>query len=324
MLFIGGTGRSGTTIFKRVLQQHSQVAGVPEFRITVDPGGLLDFYTTFKHDWTPFLYDQRLRQLRKTLMKAARSNPLAPYYRYALKKSGLAFNRLAKLETRYTAIGLQTYNPKYREQVEDLLDNLADITYQASWTGLDFGASPVLGYSEISSIDFLATLLGDFYRNVINEICHRQQAHYFVDDNTWNTLYFDSILELLPEAKLVHIYRDPRDVVASYMQQIWAPSDPVHAARFYAGIMRQWWSKKPHLPNNSYLELSLEELVNSPHDSIKQITEFWELPFEESLLSTDLSRSNTNRWKKDIPDSKKEEVMQILEPFIEKLGYANN
>lgn len=323
-LFIGGTGRSGTTIFKRILQAHSDVAGIPEYRITLDPGGLLDFYTTFKHDWTPFLYDQRLRLLKETLLKAAHSNPLAPYYRYAVKKSGLAFNRKAKLEAQYTTIGLQKYNPKYREQVDHLIEDLTDFSYQASWTGLEFGDHPVLRFAEPPYPKQVAARLGDFYNEVVAEICKNQQSHYFVDDNTWNTLYFDSILELLPEAKLVHIYRDPRDVVASYMQQIWAPSEPIKAARFYAGIMRQWWKKRDDLPKDSFYELSLEQLVEAPDETIKNICEFWQLPFEETLLSVDLSRSNTNRWRRDIPEDKFGRVTEILEPFIETLGYAKD
>ena len=42
-IFIGGTGRSGTTILKRVLLQHSAIVGFSgELRLLIDPGGALD------------------------------------------------------------------------------------------------------------------------------------------------------------------------------------------------------------------------------------------------------------------------------------------
>ena len=44
-IFIGGTGRSGTTILKKVLQQHSNIVTIPnELRIIIDPDGILDLF----------------------------------------------------------------------------------------------------------------------------------------------------------------------------------------------------------------------------------------------------------------------------------------
>ena len=38
-------------------------------------------------------------------------------------------------------------------------------------------------------------------------------------------LYLDKILEFLPNAKLIHVYRNPKDVIYSFTNQRWLPTN---------------------------------------------------------------------------------------------------
>ena len=45
VIFIGGSGRSGTNILRKLLSKHSQVASLPfEHRFIIDPDGIIDFF----------------------------------------------------------------------------------------------------------------------------------------------------------------------------------------------------------------------------------------------------------------------------------------
>ena len=57
----------------------------------------------------------------------------------------------------------------------------------------------------------LADRLGKFYRDFASDVTTHQRVPHFLEKNTWNILYFDRLLELVPEARLVHVRRDPRD-----------------------------------------------------------------------------------------------------------------
>jgi hypothetical protein len=157
---------------------------------------------------------------------------------------------------------------------------------------------------------------------VIQSTLDAQDKKVYVEDNTWNILWFHRMLDLLPNARLIHIYRDPRDVICSFMKQTWTPSDPVKAALFYKGIMEAWWGIRKQLPKASYKEIALEALVKNPEKTLKEACDFWNIPWSESLLKTDLSHSHSGRWKKDLSSSELREIHEILSDQIKALGYT--
>ena len=142
-----------------------------------------------------------------------------------------------------------------------------------------------------------------------------------MEDNTWNILYLKEIAELLPGARLIHIYRDPRDVVASFTQQTWTPSDAVESARFYRNLMDRWQHVKQQVPEDFFMEISLEELVQHKENMLQEICAFWSLEWDDKLMELELNKAHRGRWEKDIPANQLEEVLEILTPYLEMLGY---
>ena len=141
--------------------------------------------------------------------------------------------------------------------------------------------------------------------------------------NTWNILWFDKILEILPEAKLVHIYRDPRDVITSFSHQSWMPSDKFKSAMIYRDLFEQWELIKARISEDSYMELSLESLVENPRKVTESICQFWQIPWNESLIEFDLSHSNSGRWRQEMSSSEQEKINNLIQEPLQKLGYSN-
>jgi hypothetical protein len=164
-------------------------------------------------------------------------------------------------------------------------------------------------------------LLGGFYRELTVSIAKGQQANFFIDDNTWNILYMDGIRELLPGSRLVHIVRDPRDVIASFTQQTWAPSDPVEAGQFYRSIMLRWNHVAETLPAESFRMLRLEDLVAQPEPILRELCSFWDLEWDNQLLTLELNQAHTGRWKKDLPTSTHNQIHELIHPFLTQFDY---
>ena len=97
---------------------------------------------------------------------------------------------------------------------------------------------------------------------------------WYVDDTPWNLLFFEKFLQILPNSKLIHIYRDPRDVIASYIHKNWSPSNPVQAIMYYKSCMQYWWRIREKLNKNSYLEFDFESLVNDTERTLKNLCFF--------------------------------------------------
>ncbi|MCP4370151.1 MAG: sulfotransferase [Deltaproteobacteria bacterium] len=319
---IGGSGRSGTTILKKIFAQHPDVAYVPEWRFTIDPDGLIDFYNTFSTGWSPFLVDVKLRRLERLLKDIGQSNrSISSHIKRIPHYIKLEQQIPYKLVPKYVGLSIVDYCPNYLDLVDQLIRNLAAFRYQGSWIGAELLLDRNISYSSPYRTDDLAHILGEFIRQMSRCAVENQGAKYYVEDNTWNILWFDKILKLVPEAKLVHIYRDPRDVVASYTKQRWTPSDPVQSAQVYQGLFERWWQVRQSLPPESFAEISLESLVADPKLVLRQLCELWEIEWHKSLLETDLSHSNSGRWKRDLTLNEQQQVSEILAEQIVKLGY---
>jgi hypothetical protein len=195
-------------------------------------------------------------------------------------------------------------------------------SFSGCWVGSQsYQIQSTIYHAPPLSRDELAPILGDFIRDVIAEILSEQNKSFFVEDNTWNVFFARELLELLPEAKLIHVYRDPRDVVASFSQQRWSPSNRIQAARWYRDMMQHWFEVRSGLPTHSYHELSLESLVASPREILTSICEFAGITFDEAMLEIDLSHSHTGRWKRECSDEEKIKIQVILGDVIGELGY---
>lgn len=310
---IGGTGRSGTTILKKIFSSHPLTTTTPEGRLTIDPDGIVDFYTSIKNNWSPYIYHRKLERLIRVLREMS-------------KRCGMRERLVAKVfpsqRPRYGNLAYSELCTNFDLLVNELEASLTEFRYDGSWVGMEKGESRELRFSE-PSLDILRESIEIFLRGVYSGICKQdsEASEFYVEDNTWNFIHFDSILEMLPDAKLVHIHRDFRDVVASYVKQTWMPSCPLKSARILRSLLNRWEEVKGRLPQESYHEASLYDIVREPRSKIREVSDFWGVPWDESLMTTRLDRANEGRWKTQFSDVESEGVYQILEQHLRRYGY---
>lgn len=316
---IGGSGRSGTTLLARIFSKHSQAVVAPEWRFLIDPDGILDFIASNQR-WSPYHFDKRVKELRKLLLDAADVNKLQVLINRIVRTGILSgINRV--FVPRYNSIASQKYCPNYRTFVANLCDELTEFRFSGYWVGFPLFSKKEMYYSNVMSDERIYQIFQKFIYSIVEDVTSAYNANFYVEKNTWNILWFDEINSLLPQAKLVHIYRDPRDVVASYSTQTWMPSDIKQCATIYKNIIDRWAVIKSKVPQDRILEISLEELVEKPEEVLKEVTAFWDMPWEEVLLSTDLSHANSGRWKKQLNNQQQQEVNSILGDCLNRLGY---
>ncbi len=111
----------------------------------------------------------------------------------------------------------------------------------------------------------------------------------FIGDNT--PLYILSIpwlLELFPNAKFVHVVRDPRDVVCSVMSMRFGADDPIVAAMEWQHALGCWLMAERMVSPANRIEIRYEDLCVSSASTLRKLAE-WLNPemlkydFENSL-----------------------------------------
>lgn len=323
VILVGGTGRSGTTVLTRILAQHADAVVSPPWRFMIDPDGVLEFLRAARVMWTPYSADVRLKRLIPLLRDVSHESVVNRWRKFfQLDQLQLKFGR--SLQPRYPHVNATHFCPRFDTLVASFLGELIAFVYEARWVGTRFWEKHEMLYAPPELQGRITDICARFYQGVIDETLMAQGAKHFVDRNTWNHIWFDELLALIPQARLLHIYRDPRDVVASYMRQQWMPTNAVQAATVYRDLMEYWWKIRASLPAQSYLELSLESLVADPEGILRKICRFLGIPWHDALLSVSLDKSNPGRWRQDIPSNQHAPVHEILRSVLDQLGYTQS
>ena len=117
LIFIGGSGRSGTNILRKLLARHSKIGSLPfEYRFIIDPDGIIDFYNSFSSTWSPYYSDIKIKRLNSFLMNLSDKTIDT---------------------TNYEDWELSEYFPEYIENVKKLIMDLKCFEYSGTWPGAD-------------------------------------------------------------------------------------------------------------------------------------------------------------------------------------------
>jgi len=321
VVFVTGTGRSGTNILKKILSTHSMVATLPfEYRFIIDPDGVVDFYNTFAASWSPYKADHSITRLRDFLIGLAELSDAKIELTEKIKSKDPV--GLTLTPPPYSGWELNKWIPGYQHYVEKLIADLTAFEYSALWPGTKSESeNNEMRFQKPLSKSELQPIIEAFLQSCFKAICADQQKSVFLEDNTHNLLFAEELFELVPNSKMVHVYRDPRDVISSLKTQKWAPRELAQTLEWYASILDQWLDKKKSLPADRVLEIRFEELIAKPESTIQLIMDFTGLPIETVTEGIDLSKSNTGRYKTELSADELDMVESRLENIISHYNY---
>lgn len=121
---------------------------------------------------------------------------------------------------------------------------------------------------------------GDFLRIVMEETARLQGAARWADSTPDHLLYIREIKREIPNALIIHIIRDGRDVALSYAKQGWAYPLPWDrgAELSVAGLYWEWivsrGRRNGHAIGRDYCEVHYEDLVEKPDETLARLSEF--------------------------------------------------
>lgn len=143
----------------------------------------------------------------------------------------------------------------------------------------DWDLSPTLVRSRLAPDMSVATALAV----VFETYAAREGKSRWGDKTPDYVLCLPLLLKLFPDAQVVHLIRDGRDVAASFLAR--SESRSIWSASYH------WTSRVivgrrdgKQLPASQYLEIRYEDLVESPERWLREICAFADLPFSEEML----------------------------------------
>ena len=225
---------------------------------------------------------------------------------------------------------LTFHNAIPREHCTAVVDTFVDEITLGKDSGYWYGSksyqlNPTVYVTRQMEMEELYPIMGRFVDELLSYPLQETRKTCWCDDTPINILNGYHITQMLEGARLIHVYRDPRDVVASYAdpQQNWAPDDLVLSAHWVAQIMDKWREQKQRIDSDQYIEIKYEDLVVEQVRHMKGLSNFVGIEFEEALLDIELVDRSVNRYKDDIPSSDLAEVTRIVQPILDEYDYAS-
>ncbi|HEY1488003.1 MAG TPA: sulfotransferase, partial [Micromonosporaceae bacterium] len=279
--FVAGTGRSGTSRMTKVLGTHPLVHAIEwESRFIVDPGGLEDLARTLTDGWTPYAADDALIRLSKLLGERLTGQSMDVFRGWGLVDE----------------IGPETYWPTVDRLWESLIAyEFDEFVAPAGWrSGQRFYMAHerrshrrVIGRYFADRTELIG-ILRTFVSSLFDPVAQRHGKATWVEKTPLNMLSMPFLWELYPSAGIVHMLRDPVMVVASHLDQGWAPRTLDNVLDWLEPIYLHWLRQRPALlADHRYVELRLDDLADGWTDVRPDILRRLSLPDSDQMAGFD-------------------------------------
>jgi hypothetical protein len=103
----------------------------------------------------------------------------------------------------------------------------------------------------------------------------------------------DSVLELFPHAQILHIVRDPRDVVASSLRAPWTDPDAGAIARDWRAFTLRTIRRGLQLGPRQFIQLRYEDLTRDPEAVLRVVCAFLGEQYDPAMLDDPSRRRGT-------------------------------
>lgn len=281
-IFIGGTGRSGTTVVGDLLGEHPQIrTSTPiEIKFLTNRSGLVDVVFGYKQEIEKksgkvSILNFRTYRKRKRKEKERFANILAEFNKFIWEKwwdidappphgrgltSGIA-----------------------KGDLENLLKRLErDLKINRKWAARRFMSGFISKQFEAS-----------------DEI-------YWVETTPMNIPEANKLQELFPNALFINMVRDPRDVIASLLTKKWGPVTALEGLEWIEARLLAGHDALTAVQPEKKITIALEKLViNNREATYRRLLDFLKIS-DEPAMQDFFTRSMTpdaatsGRWKGEI------------------------
>ncbi len=281
-VFVGGTGRSGTTVMGDLLGKHPDVrTSTPiEIKFLSNRSGLLDVV---------FGRDDAVKGMKEPVSIL--------HYRTYRKRRLREKEKLANILAEFEA---QVWN---------------------KWWDIDapppHGRGLISGIARSNLEKLMTSLRRDLKINriwaarrfMMQFIALQDEAgseKYWVETTPMNIPTADKLLKLFPNALFITMVRDPRDVIASLLTKNWGPTTAMEGLTWIEKRLIDGHNALKEVPLKQKMTIALEDLaISKREDTYEKLMSFLSISdspemrkfFEEELTP---ENATSGRWKKEI------------------------
>jgi hypothetical protein len=141
--------------------------------------------------------------------------------------------------------------------------------------------------------------------------------------------HFDELPRIWPEARFIHLERDPRDIARSCVATGWAAGNVWAAADIWIAADDAWQRLEAQVPGSRRLQLKFEDLVAQPEIQLERICRFLGVSYEPAMLDIEgdtsyrrPSKRDARSWRDDAPPKEVRIMEARFGARLVRAGYA--
>ena len=134
--------------------------------------------------------------------------------------------------------------------------------------------------------------------------------------------------DLWPDARYIHIIRDPRDVANSCVRMGWE-GNVWQAANTWTHAQTKWNKLKNQITPDQFYQLTFESLLENPVEKLQQICSFLNIQYNPSMLEfhhdttyAPIDASLANQWQRKLTPRQCELIELRCSPLMQQFGYT--
>ena len=334
-LFVGGTGRSGTTIVYRALGSHSQIHAFPsELRFLIDSGGLLDVIDALTVRYDPIAACEVVYGFERMLKTYMTIPERRPYYGHDLR-AWLGPERfdsaVAEFFETIEIARFQGSSAAVSSDYEGLLVAVAHTLqrWRRRITGQSTAPSrPRLARPELSVVRYFGerqdavAVARRFVDGLFLGAARENGKAGWCEKSAQSLFHVDRLFEVFPDSVFIHVKRDPRGVVQSLVNQSWAPNNVRDAARFVRQMYDRWADlrRSMELDERRFVEVRLEDIAAGGSSALDELAARCGL--EGNFLSPpEIIPERVEYWRDEMTAEDQQIVVDELGSQFGVMGY---
>lgn len=135
-----------------------------------------------------------------------------------------------------------------------------------------------------NQLQYPQTNLSQVLYGLFYEISKKYNKEIFIEQTPWHGQHLPMLDELFPDCKVVHLVRDPRDVVISFIRSKWwgdiTIKDGLSRWANIVNFIHDYGLKHPE----KFIEIRYEDLVQQSKTELLKIMDLLQINFEEEML----------------------------------------
>jgi len=185
--------------------------------------------------------------------------------------------------------------------------------------------------------------LKKFFLTLLKSYSEKKGKLFFGDKDPKNVEYLKLIKNNFPGSIILHIIRDPRDVILSRMKAEWSKKYPfILQGIIYREQLKIGENEGTNLFVSNYYRLYYEDLISYPEKTLKKICNFLNVDYDSEMLEfykksdeivveeernwkencfSPIMTSNMGKWKKELSINQIHIIEEICNEAFSKHGY---